>query len=38
MQIYQGCLVLPPNYSLVKVVEQMSENDCLRIIKEVTDD
>lgn len=38
LQIYQGCLVLPPNYSLVKVVEQESVNDCLRIIKEVTDD
>lgn len=37
-QIYQGCLVLPPNYSLVKVVEQESVNDCLRIIKEVSDD
>lgn len=37
-QIYQGCLVLPPNYSLVKVVEQVSVNDCLRIIKEVSDD
>lgn len=34
LQIYQGCLVLPPNYSLVKVVEQMSENDCLLTIKE----
>lgn len=31
-QIYQGCLVLPPNYSLVKVVEQMSANDCTKLI------
>ena len=35
LQIYQGCLVLPPNYSLVKVVEQMSANDCLLTVKEV---
>lgn len=34
-QIYQGCLVLPPNYSLVKVVEQMSANDYTKLI--VTD-
>lgn len=38
LQIYQGCLVLPPNYSLVKVVEQMSVNDCLLTVKEVTND
>lgn len=35
LQIYQGCLILPPNYSLVKVVEQMSENDYTKLI--VTD-
>lgn len=34
-QIYQGCLVLPPNYSLVEVVEQPSVNDCLLTVKEV---
>lgn len=32
LQIYQGCLVLPPNYSLVKVVEQVSENDYTKLI------
>lgn len=32
LQIYQGCLVLPPNYSLVKVVEQVSVNDYNRVI------
>lgn len=32
LQIYQGCLVLPPNYSLVKVVEQMSANDYTKVI------
>lgn len=34
-QIYQGCLVLPDGYSLVKVVEQESANDCLLTVKEV---
>lgn len=31
-QIYQGCLVLPPNYSLVKIVEQTSANDYTKLI------
>lgn len=35
LQIYQGCLILPPNYSLVKVVDQMSENNYTKLI--VTD-